>query len=78
MRKITPMKAIRLKCLDCCCGSAMEVRLCTAKNCPLYTYKSGHRPKEGSLSANTTFTEKSEASPQFFEKEPYTEETDNE
>ena len=29
---MTPMKAIRAKCLDCCCGSSNEVRLCTAKN----------------------------------------------
>ena len=27
---MTPMKAIRAKCLDCCCGSSNEVRLCTA------------------------------------------------
>ena len=25
---LTPMKAIRAKCLDCCAGSQAEVRLC--------------------------------------------------
>ena len=25
---LTPIKAIRAKCLDCCCGSAKEVELC--------------------------------------------------
>lgn len=47
MAKLTPMKAIRKKCLDCCCGQIKEVRLCTVKNCPLYGYRNGHRPKGG-------------------------------
>lgn len=43
--KLTPMKAIRKKCLDCCCGSFAEVTQCTVKTCALYAYRSGHRPK---------------------------------
>lgn len=43
-KKLTPIKAIRLKCLDCCCGSAYEVKLCTAANCPLYPFREGHNP----------------------------------
>ena len=46
MKKITPLKAIRLKCLDCCCGSWLEVKLCTCNDCALYSYRLGHRPKE--------------------------------
>lgn len=46
MAKLTPMRAIRAKCLDCCCGQAIEVRLCEAKTCPLHEYRMGHRPKE--------------------------------
>lgn len=42
---LTPIKSIRAKCLDCCCGSSSEVRRCAAKNCPLYPYRMGHRPK---------------------------------
>lgn len=42
---ITPMKAIRAKCLDCCCGQAREVKLCACESCPLYPYRMGHRPK---------------------------------
>lgn len=43
---LTPIKAIRAKCLDCCCGSYQEVRLCTCeKTCALYPYRLGHRPK---------------------------------
>lgn len=45
MAKLTPVKAIRKKCLECCCGQMKEVRLCTVKNCPLYGYRDGHRPK---------------------------------
>lgn len=45
MSKLTPMKAIRAKCVECCAGSPKEVRLCTIKNCALYKYRMGHRPK---------------------------------
>ena len=45
----TPMKAIRAKCVDCCCGNVQEVKLCTIKNCPLYPYKMGRRPSDKEL-----------------------------
>lgn len=41
MERITRAKAIRLKCLDCSCGSANEVRLCPVTECPLYRYRLG-------------------------------------
>ena len=44
MSKLTPMKAIRKKCLDCS-GTSNEVKLCDIVQCPLYIYRSGHRPK---------------------------------
>lgn len=43
---LTPMKAIRAKCLDCSCGSKQEVRLCTVTRCDLYPYRFGKRPKK--------------------------------
>ena len=43
--KVTPLKAIRQKCLDCCMGSAQEVRLCPVRDCALYPYRTGHNPK---------------------------------
>lgn len=43
-KKISPLKAIRLKCLDCCCGSSNEVKLCTATKCPLYPFREGVNP----------------------------------
>ncbi len=45
MAKLTPIKAIRAKCLDCSGGQFKEVRLCSVKSCPLYEYRNGHRPK---------------------------------
>ena len=42
--QLTPMKAIRAKCLDCCCGSPQEVRLCPCVNCSLYRFRLGHNP----------------------------------
>lgn len=50
MGKLTPMKAIRKKCLECSCGSSTEVRECPVIKCPLWTYRSGHRPKTDILS----------------------------
>ena len=41
---MTPIKSIRTKCLDCCCGSPQEVRLCPSQNCALWPYRMGKRP----------------------------------
>ena len=50
---LTPMKAIRAKCLDCCCGIAQEVKLCPITDCPLYPYRMGHNPNRKGKSGNT-------------------------
>ena len=39
--RITRGKAIRLKCLDCCCGNSAEVRRCSVTKCPLWRYRMG-------------------------------------
>lgn len=39
-----PVKAIRAKCLDCCCGSYSEVEQCTATACALYPFRMGKNP----------------------------------
>lgn len=46
---LTPVRAIRAKCLDCCCGSSNEVELCPCDGehsdlCPLWKYRLGHNP----------------------------------
>ena len=38
------LKAIRLKCLDCCCDSAYEVKLCPCEKCPLHPFRFGKNP----------------------------------
>lgn len=71
MKRLTPIKAIRAKCLDCCCDSVKEVRLCADKNCPLYLYRMGHRPKEGNLLSEDSLSEKPPPSTQINIKEHY-------
>ncbi len=39
--RVTRGKAIRLKCLDCCCGNAAEVRLCQLRRYPLWRFRMG-------------------------------------
>jgi hypothetical protein len=46
--RITRGKAIRLKCLDCCCGSASEVRRCESRKCPLWRFRMGREVLEDS------------------------------
>ena len=43
--RITRGKAIRLKCLDCCCRNSAEVRRCPATDCPLWRYRMGNENK---------------------------------
>src|SRR4029077_11740004 len=43
-REVNPLKALRLRCLDCCCGSAPEVRKCTAVACPSWPFRMGRNP----------------------------------
>ena len=42
----TPIKSMRLKCLDCCAGSAPEVKKCKNIECPLWLYRFGRRPSK--------------------------------
>ena len=60
--KLTPIKAIRQKCLDCCCGQLAEVRMCTCTTCALYGYRMGHRPKDEQFTIETDTGEKSSRS----------------
>jgi len=41
---LTPMKAIRHKCMNCSGFSYREVKLCPIKHCPLFPYRFGKRP----------------------------------
>lgn len=39
-----PVKAIRLKCLDCSGGSSQEVDQCVIPHCALYPFRFGRNP----------------------------------
>lgn len=54
---MTRAKAIRLKCLDCCCGNAAEVRRCPASDCPLFIYRMGREIKGISEDVDDTVCE---------------------
>lgn len=41
IKKLTPLKAIRKHCIECCGGSPKEVRLCTDKTCFLWSFRFG-------------------------------------
>ena len=60
---LTPVKAIRAKCLDCCCGHPSEVRICVAVNCPLHPYRMGKRPKITADIPETAITGNTQESP---------------
>lgn len=54
-KRVTPIKAIRLKCLDCCCGSSHEVKLCTVSKCPLYAFRFGKNPNRAGMGDSSHF-----------------------
>ncbi len=62
-KQMSPMAAIRLKCLDCSSGQPSEVRACEAIKCPLWPFRSGTHPytsakmKIGSQGADFTESE---------------------
>ena len=46
MERVSRSKAIRLKCIDCCCGNMAEVRRCPSTSCPLWRYRMGRELKD--------------------------------
>ena len=70
VKMLTPIKAIRAKCLDCTCGSPQEVRLCPTPDCPLYPYRMGHNPnrkgKGGKFPSQQSKTDKEEAAEDWY------------
>ena len=41
--KLTPLKAIRARCLDCCGNNQAEVRHCVVWACPIWPYRMARR-----------------------------------
>ena len=52
-KRISPLKAIRLKCLDCTGGEVLQIKTCPAIDCPLWKFRLGIHP----------FTEKNSKNP---------------
>jgi hypothetical protein len=57
--KISPLKAIRLKCLDCC-GTSDVVKFCTldgvnSTRCSLWPFRFGERPQTVARGAKARF-----------------------
>ena len=48
--KLTPLKAIKLNCLDCVCYDRNEVAKCPSVNCPLHAFRFGRNPYGNELS----------------------------
>ncbi len=51
MKDLTPIKAIRAKCLECACKRPSEVRKCESYECPLFPYRMGKNPKRKGISS---------------------------
>jgi hypothetical protein len=37
----SPIKAIRIKCIDCCCHQPSEIKNCEITTCPIWPYRMG-------------------------------------
>jgi hypothetical protein len=48
-RRLTPVRAIREKCLDCSCGSVYEVTHCRITSCALWTFRLGKNPNRAGI-----------------------------
>ncbi len=56
---MTALQAIRVKCVECNCGSAAAVRKCEQADCPLFPYRFGHNPNrtgKGGFAAKNAHT----------------------
>ncbi|MBU1134510.1 MAG: hypothetical protein KJ569_06330 [Candidatus Omnitrophica bacterium] len=59
-KKITPIKAVRLKCLDCSAGQPKEIKLCSIEDCALFPYRFGKNPnRKGIGNSKGVFCKKS-------------------
>jgi hypothetical protein len=52
---MTPLKAIRARCLDCVGFRKAEVRRCEETNCPLHPYRMGKNPARAGVGSPANF-----------------------
>ena len=43
-KELTPLRALRNRCLDCCNWSVEEVKGCLAEDCAAWVFRSGRDP----------------------------------
>ena len=68
--QLTPLNAIRAKCLDCCVGSRVEVRRCEDTDCSLLPFRFGHNPRRSGIGRkNGKFRKKAKLSNSFSEEQ---------
>jgi hypothetical protein len=68
MKNMTPLKRIRLKCLDCSAEQPKEVRLCPVTECALYPLRFGKNPKRKGIGNGSNFgcsSKKNATEPEF-------------
>ena len=58
-KTIGPLKAIRLKCMDCSNQQYKEVELCPCTDCPLYPFRFGHNPNRKGMGNHKADVQKS-------------------
>lgn len=51
---LTPIRAIRIKCLECAGNKPSLVRRCDSQGCPLHTYRLGRNPKRAGIGGKTS------------------------
>ena len=54
MKKGTPIRAIRVKCLECQGGKPSWVKNCEITACSLFTYRLGKNPKRKGIGGRTS------------------------
>lgn len=65
---LTPLRAIRAKCLDCTCYQPSEVRKCTMEDCPLHPFRFGKNPNREGIGRKNAFSKQKECAQQEFVK----------
>jgi len=62
-KELTPLQAIRAKCLDCTCNQPKEIRLCPITECSLWPFRMGKSPKRAGVGGIGKRFEKREVVP---------------
>ena len=65
-KRISALKAIRIKCLDCCCGIKKDVKSCKELDCPLYPFRLGKNPNRAGITNSGSFNAKNNGSTKDF------------